>query len=129
MSGKGRRQFGAVVANLTPQDLLKVAILLNQALHALLESAIIGVEVFFEGRGEIRVDFIAGAIQGGLQVFQQLLAFPPDRISINLSTSVLQRKNANPQGCKSILISLPAVASLEQLCDGLAVGDNQCQRN
>ena len=91
MLGEGFCQHGTVTADLPLQHLLKVTVLLNEALDSFLKPAATGVEILFEGSSEIRVDFVAGAIQCSLQVCQQLLAFPPYRVSINLPTCVLQR--------------------------------------
>jgi hypothetical protein len=48
-------------------------------------------------------------------------------VDVNLTACVFERKNANPQGRESVLITLSPLGPLEQLSHCLAVGNIQCE--
>jgi hypothetical protein len=112
MCREGGGQFRALLADLAAEHLLDVAVLLDEALHALLEPAALWVEVVLERGGKILVDFAAGLLKRMLQVEQQPLAFVLDRVRVDLSACMPQRKQADPQGSQRVFVALPPVAFL-----------------
>ena len=121
------RELRVVAPDLAPQELLELAVLLDQPLDALAEAPALGMEVVLERTRELHGHGALVVGELALELAQHALALLADRVGVDASLGLLQGQHPDAQRARGELAPCAPLRVRLELGDHLRVADLELQ--